>query len=180
MDYASKFNNDKKGDGIGGKRPQDVDTKYIHDHLMNANDIRKEFAVNDDRESFHHTDQSLNRNQALALLSKLKAREDVSVSKVFWKNGQPTLVESTSKLNWEQRLINKGFTRPEMRGLPATDSTPRMASGWEAKLDRRRRANFTLEETPTMAFKSSGHLPAHYYQDESALEAYVESLTKES
>lgn len=133
-----------------------------------------------DAEVQAYQSRETNRNEALALLDKLKARENVAVSKVFWKDSQPTLVESTSKLYWEQRLVKKGFKRPEMRGLPATDSTPRMASGWEAKLDRRRRANYTLEETPTMAFKASGHLPAHYYMDESALEAYVESLTKES
>ncbi len=133
-----------------------------------------------DAEVQEYQSRETNRNEAIALLKNLKTRENVSVSKVYWKNGQPTLVESTSKLNWEQRLAKKGFTRPESKGVPATDSCARMASSWEAKLDRRRRANYTLEETPTMAFKASGHLPAHYYMDESALEAYVESLTKES
>lgn len=178
MEYPTKNNNDKKFDGIGGKKVADVDTTLIHERLMDANQIRREFAVNDDRESFHHTDQSLNRNQALRLLNKLKQKE-VFASKVFWKDGQPTLVESTSEMQWDGRMAKMGFTRPETKGLPATDSVPRMPSSWEAKLERKRRRTFTLDETPTMAFKASGHLPAHYYMDESALEAYVASLTNE-
>ena len=132
-----------------------------------------------DEESMEYIKGATNRQQAQALLNKLKQKE-VFVSKVFWKDGQPTLVESTSEMQWDRRLIKMGFTRPETKGLPATDSCARMPSSWEAKLERKRRRTFTLDETPTMAFKASGHLPAHYYMDESALEAYVESLTKES
>lgn len=132
-----------------------------------------------DAEVQEYHSRETNRNEALALLAKLKQKE-VAISKVFWRDGQPTLVESTSEMQWDKRLIKMGFTRPEMRGLPATDSHPRMPSSWEAKMERRRKATYTLDETPTMAFKASGHLPAHYYMDESSLEAYVESLTKES
>jgi len=146
-----------------------------HYNNMNMNQEQQ-----NDAEVQEYQSRETNRNEALALLKKLKARETPSVSKVFWKDGQPTLVESTSKLNWEGRLTLMGFKRSESKGLPATESCDRVPSSWESKLERRRRANYTLEETPTMAFKASGHLPAHYYMDESALEAYVESLTKES
>ena len=132
-----------------------------------------------DAEVQEYQSRETNRNEALALLAKLKQKE-VAISKVFWKDGQPTIVESTSEMQWDSRLIKMGFTRPETKGLPATDSVPRMPSSWEAKLERKRRRTFTLDETPTMAFKASGHLPAHYYMDESAVEAYVESLNKES
>lgn len=132
-----------------------------------------------DAEVQEYQSRETNRNEAIALLDKLKNRE-MAVTQVHWKNGQPTLVESSSKLYWEGQLTKRGFTRPEMRGLPATDSCDRVPSSWEAKLERRRRAGYTLEETPTMAFKASGHLPAHYYMDESALEAYVASLSKDN
>jgi len=133
-----------------------------------------------DAEVQEYQSRQSNRNEALNLLTKLKSREadGMVVSKVFWKNGQPTLVESSNRLYWESKL--QPFGRPENKGLPATDNCNRVPSSWEPKLDRRRRANHTLSETPTMAFKASGHLPAHYYQDETALESYVESLTKES
>lgn len=147
----------------------------VTQHYNNMNDQLQQ----NDAEVQEYQSRETNRSEAIALLNKLKSRE-MAVSQVHWKNGQPTLVESSSKLYWEARLTNKGFTRPEMRGLPATDSCARVPSSWESKLDRRRRAGYTLEETPTMAFKASGHLPAHYYMDESALESYVESLTKES
>lgn len=179
MNYPTKNNNDKKFDGIGGKRLKDVDTTMIHDHLMNANQVRAEFAVNDDRESFHYTDASLNRNQALRLLAKLKAKETTG-SCIAWVDGQPSLIETTrNSSNNVDQWTNNG-KRIQMTGSPATDTQDRVASEWEAKLERRRRAGYTLDETPTMAFKASGHLPAHYYMDESALESYVESLTKES
>jgi len=145
-----------------------------HYNNMNMNEVQQ-----NDAEVQEYQSRETNRNEALALLAKLKARETPSVSKVFWKNGQPTLVESTSKLNWDERLTAMGFLRAESRGLPATESHDRTPSSWERKMEGRRRANYTLEETPTMAFKASGHLPAHYYMDESALESYVESLTKE-
>ncbi len=135
-----------------------------------------------DAEVQEYQSRESNRNEALAVLAKLKGRE-MAVSKVFWKDGQPTLVESSSKLYWEGRLIKKGFKRPEHRGLPATDSTNRVPSSWEAKLDRKRRSSYTLDQTPTMTFAASGHLPAHYYapyMDENEMEAYINSLNKES
>ena len=123
-----------------------------------------------------------NRAQAQALLAKLKAKEaeGMGCTKVFWKDAQPTLVQCSSKMYWEAQLKKRGFDgRPENVGLPATDSHPRVAAGWEAKLDRRRRAAYTLAQTQTMTFKSSGHLPAEYYQEEEQLEAYINSLEKE-
>lgn len=122
-----------------------------------------------------------NRAQALALLAKLKAKEaqGMAVSKVFWKDAQPTLVQSSSKMQWDSRIQALGFGRPENKGRPATNSNPRTPAGWEAKLDRRRRAAYTLAQTQTMTFKSSGHLPAEYYQEEEQLEAYINSLEKE-
>ena len=126
-------------------------------------------------------DYTDNRAQAIALLNRLKAREaeGMAATKVFWKDQQPTLVESSSKMQWDQRIMTLGFGRPENKGLPATDSNPRVPSGWERKRDSKNRRAFTMEDTPTMSFKASGQLPAHYYMDESALEAYVESLTNE-
>ena len=119
------------------------------------------------------------RSQTIALLTKLKAREaeGMAVSKVYWKNQQPTLIESSSRLYWESKL--RPYGKPESKGLPATDSNPRVEATWERRMERKNRQSYTLEETQTMNFKTSGHLPAHYYMDESALEAYVESLTKE-
>ncbi len=175
----NKTNNDKKGQGIGGKRLKDVDTAMIHDHLMTANQVRAEFAVNDTQDSYHYTDASLNRNQALRLLNKLKARETTG-SCIAWVDGQPSLIETTRNASKNVDAWTNNGKRIQMTGSPATDTQDRVASEWEAKLERRRRAGYRLDETPTMAFKASGHLPAHYYMDESALEAYVESLTKES
>ena len=119
------------------------------------------------------------RAQAIALLNKLKARETVAVSKVFWKDGQPTLVESTSKMNWDARITKLGFGRPENKGLPATDTHPRIPATWEARMDKKRRRQFTLEETPTMQFAKSSMLGPEYYVDEDALEAYINSLENE-
>jgi hypothetical protein len=143
---------------------------------MNNEENFNQEAVNE----YH--DYQDHRAQAKRLLDKLKAKEaeGVAVSKVFWRNGQPTLVESTSKMQWDSRIQALGFGRPENPGLPATNVNPRKPAGWEAKRDRKNRRAYTLEETPVMNFKASGHLPAHYYMDESALEAYVESLTQEN
>lgn len=140
--------------------------------------MKNEFEQNEQEVQEYH-DYKNNRANALALLEKLKAREaeGMAVTKVFWKDQQPTLIESSSEMQWDQRLM--GFGRPETKGLPATDSNPRVASSWERKRDSKNRRGYTLDETPTMAFKSSGHLPPHYYQDETALEAYVASLTKD-
>lgn len=123
-----------------------------------------------------------NRSRAIALLNKLKAREaqGMGCTKVFWKDQQPTLVECSSRMYWETQLKKHNFGRPENPALPATDSHVRQPASWEAKRDAKNRRAFTLEETPVMSFKSSGHLPAHYYMDESALEAYVESLTTDN
>lgn len=135
------------------------------------------------QEVAEYHDYQDNRGQALALLAKLKAKEakGMGATKIFWKDQQPTLVECSSKLYWEGQLKKRGFTgRPETPGVPATDANPRKAASWEKKRDSKNRRAYTLEETPTMNFKASGQLPAHYYMDESALEAYVESLTNEN
>ena len=76
-----------------------------------------------DEESMEYIKGATNRQQAQALLNKLKQKE-VFVSKVFWKDGQPTLVESTSEMQGDRRLIKMGFTRPETKGLPATSGFP--------------------------------------------------------
>ena len=140
----------------------------------------KEFEYNEVEVQDYHDYQD-NRAQAQQLLAKLKVKEaeGMATTKVFWKDGQPTLVESSSKMQWDSRIQALGFGRPENKGLPATNSNPRVPAGWEAKRDAKNRQTYTLEETQTMNFKTSGHLPAHYYMDESVLEAYVESLTKE-
>ena len=120
-----------------------------------------------------------NRSEALALLNKLKSQETTG-SCIAWLDAQPCIIETTRNTSKNvDAWTNKG-SRIQMTGSAATDTKDRVASEWEAKLDRKRRANYTLEETPTMAFKASGQLPAHYYIDETALEAYVNSLTKES
>ncbi len=135
---------------------------------------------NQDAVNEYH-DYTDNRAKAIALLNKLKAKETegMAVSKVFWKDGQPTLVESSSKMQWESRIQALGFKRPENKGLPATDSNPRVPTGWEAKLDRKRRRQYTLAETQTMQTPSSGNLPGEYYADEEQVEAYIQSLQKE-
>jgi hypothetical protein len=124
-----------------------------------------------------------NRAKAIALLKKLKAKEaqGMAATKVFWRDGQPTLVESSSKLQWDSRIQALGFGRPENKGLPATNSNPRVPAGWEPKFDRKRRRQYTLAETPTMTFAgSSGFLGPEYYQDEEQLEAYIQSLENDS
>jgi len=140
-----------------------------------------EFEYNEAEVKDYHDYQD-NREQAKRLLANLKARESkgMGTTKIFWKDGQPTLVECSSRLYWESQLKKRGFVgRPEYPALPATQSYPRKPATWEAKLEAKNRRTYTLEETQTMNFKTSGHLPAHYYMDESVLEAYVESLTKE-
>ena len=108
------------------------------------------------------------RGQAIALLNKLKSRP-VQTSKVIWKDQQPTIVETT-------RLYYKTPGADLSDGSPATDTQDRVPSAWEAKLDKKRRRQYTLEETPTMQFASSGMLGPEYYVDEQALEAYINSL----
>jgi len=117
-------------------------------------------------------DRADNRSQAIALLTKLKAKETNMITKIVWRNQQPTLVSTTrSEFNTQGYDLGNGY--------PATEQYDRVPSAWEGKLESKNRQSYTLEETQTMNFKTSGHLPAHYYMDESALEAYVESLTKE-
>lgn len=145
------------------------------------NDFNQEF--NQDAINEYH-DYADNRGRAIALLNKLKAREaqGMATTKIFWRDQQPTLVESSSKLHWDSRIQAMGFGRPETKGLPATDSNPRVPSSWEAKRDRKNKRQFTLEETPTMTYSSDGNmLPAHYYapyMDENEMEAYINSLNK--
>lgn len=132
---------------------------------------------NQDAVNEYH-DHTNNRAQAIALLNKLKAKEAESdvTSKVFWKDGQPTLVTTTND-DWYTRL--KRYGTPENKGLPATDAHPRIPSTWEAKLDKKRRRQYTLAETQTMQTPSSGHLPAEYYADDEQVNAYIQSLQKE-
>jgi hypothetical protein len=140
-----------------------------------------EFEYNEVEVQEYHDYQD-NRSQAAKLLTKLKAKEaeGMGATKIFWRDQQATLVECSSRLYWESQLKKRGFTgRPEYPALPATQSYVRKPATWEAKLEAKNRRTYTLEETQTMNFKTSGHLPAHYYMDESVLEAYVESLTKE-
>lgn len=144
--------------------------------------IDRDFVPSDDEAREYSMDMT-NRQKAQALLAKLKAKEaqGVAVSKVFWVDGQPTLVESTSKMQWDSRITALGFGRPENKGLPATDSNPRVPAGWEAKMDRKRRRQYTLAETPTMTFSgSAGFLGPEYYQDEEQLEAYINSLENDN
>ena len=118
------------------------------------------------------------RSQAIKLLNKLKAKEaqGMAVTEIFWLDGQPTLIQSSSDKNLDSRTQGVRFGRPEKKGAPATDSSDRVPAGWEAKLDKKRRRQYTLEETPTMQFASSGMLGPEYYVDEAALEAYINSL----
>lgn len=169
-----------KHNNLYNKRLTEVDTRNIHERVQRGKNIKNEFLTTDE-DAQAYTKQQTNRDQALALLAKLKAKEaeGMAVSKVFWKDGQPTLVESSSKMYWDKRL--EPFGRPETKGLPATDANPRKPAGWEAKLDRKRRRQYTLAETPTMTFASaSGMLSPEYYQDEEQLEAYINSLEQEN
>ncbi len=132
-----------------------------------------------DTEVREYHDQSTNRQQALSLLKKLKAKGTTGKC-IAWLDGQPSLIETTRNNSKNVDSWTNNGKRLMLHGQAASDTQVRVASEWEAKLERKRRSGYTLDETPTMAFKASGHLPAHYYMDESALEAYVESLTKES
>lgn len=142
------------------------------------NTMNDQLQQNDAEVQEYHS-RSTNRSEAIALLNKLKAKETTG-SCIAWLDSQPSLIETTRNSSKNVNAWTNNGKRIQMTGSPATDTQDRVASEWEAKLDRRRRAGYTLDETPTMAFKASGHLPGHYYMDESALEAYVESLTKES
>ena len=135
---------------------------------MNYNEDFNQADINE----YH--DYQDNRGRALALLAKLKSRP-VQTSKVIWKDGQPTVVETS----------RNAFKTPGLDlsdGLPATDTQDRVPSSWEAKLERKRRRQYTLAETPTLTYSSDGNmLPAHYYapyMDENEMEAYINSLNK--
>ena len=132
-----------------------------------------------DAEVQEYQSRTSNRSEAIALLNKLKAVE-MKGSCIAWLDGQPSLIETTRNTSKNVDVWTNKGKRIQLHGQAASDTQERVPSEWEHKLNRKRRANFTLDETPTMAFKASGHLPAHYYMDESALESYVESLTKES
>ncbi len=138
--------------------------------------MNNEFTPQDDEQAEDYQYTATNRANAMALLNKLKSRETDMSSKIIWKDGQPTLIETT-RSEFKTPGLNLSTGTPATDQLSDNTSFDRVPSLWEARLDARRRANYTLAETPTMAFKASGHLPAHYYMDESALEAYVESLT---
>ena len=161
------------------KRLTEVDTRIVHERVQRGKNIKNEFLTTDE-DAQAYTKQQTNRDQALALLAKLKAKEAESdvTSKVFWKDGQPTLVTTTND-DWYTRL--KRYGTPENKGLPATDDHPRIPATWEAKLDRKRRRQYTLAETPTMTFTgSAGFLGPEYYQDEEQLEAYINSLENDN
>lgn len=150
--------------------------------LVQHNKLNRDFRPTDE-EAMEYTKDMTNRQKAQALLAKLKAKESqgMATTKVFWVDGQPTLVESSSKMQWDSRIQALGFGRPENKGLPATDTHPRVPAGWEAKMDRKRRRQYTLAETPTMAFSgSAGFLGPEYYQDEEQLEAYIASLENDT
>lgn len=164
------------------KRLTEVDTRVVHERVQRGKNIKNEFLTTDE-DAQAYTKQQTNRDQALALLAKLKAKEaqGMAVSKVFWKDGQPTLVESSSKMQWDSRITAMGFGRPENKGLPATDTHPRIPATWEARMDKKRRRQYTLAETPTMTFSgSAGFLGPEYYQDEEQLEAYINSLENDN
>ena len=131
-----------------------------------------------DAEVQEYQDRESNRNEALSLLAKLKSKE-MTGSCVAWLNGQPSLIETTRNSSKNVDSWTNNGKRIQMTGSPATDTQDRVASEWEAKLDRRRKTTFTLDDTPTMTFAASGHLPAHYYapyMDENEMEAYINSL----
>jgi hypothetical protein len=137
-------------------------------------DLNREF-ITTHAEGGEYTQEATNHSGAQRLLADLKSRDTHNeLSKIVWKDRQPTLV-TTTRPNFRVLADLEDLSD----GGPATDSTERVPSSWEAKRDARDRRSFTLEETPVMAFKSSGQLPAHYYMDETALEAYVQSLTNE-
>ena len=148
----------------------EIDTRIVHDRPQRGKKIQAEFQTTDE-DAQHYAVQQSNRNSAIALLNKLKSRP-VHTSKIIWKDQQPTIVETT-------RLHYKTPGLDLSDGLPATDTQDRLPSSWEAKLDKKRRRQYTLEETPTMQFASSGMLGPEYYVDEDALEAYINSLEKD-
>jgi len=132
-----------------------------------------------DQESMDYTKDTTNRQEAQAVIDKLN-KIPIKTSCVAWVDGQPCRITSTrDSSKFVDAWTNNG-KRIMKEGSPATDTEDRVPSEWENKMHYGRKRGYTLDETPTMAFKSSGHLPPHYYQDETALEAYVASLTKES
>lgn len=99
------------------------------------------------------------RKTAEQLLAELKAREnELQFRKVVWRNGQPTLVESTK---WMMRTRGMDLST----GRAATDKADRVPSGWEAKRDAANREPFKIEELGVMSFSGSAPLPVEYYQE---------------
>jgi len=148
--------------------------KNLHKTSSKKRDLNREF-ITTHLEGSEYTQEATKRSDAQRLLADVKSRDTHNeLSKIVWKDKQPTLV-TTTRPNFKVLADLKDLSD----GGPATDATERVPSSWEAKRDAKDRRGFTLEETPTMAFKSSGQLPAHYYMDESALEAYIQSLTNE-
>jgi len=171
-DFKTRATNDKRVYRDNKLKNNGLSQLHLH------NQLNRDFQPSDE-ESMDYTKDATNRQQALALLNKLKARE-MTGSCIAWLDGQPSLIETTRNSSKNVDEWTNNGKRIMLHGQAASDTQVRVASEWEAKLNRKRRSGFTLDETPTMAFKASGHLPAHYYTDETALEAYVESLTKES
>lgn len=116
----------------------------------------------------------LTPQQALAELKNREASSHI-LRKVVWRDKQPTLVECTNV--YTKRFEAAGT--PERTGRPATDRNDRIPSTWEAKAESARRQTFTIKESPVMRFSRSGNLPAEYYADEDAVEAYIATLGKD-
>ncbi len=77
----------------------------------------------------------------------------MNARKMVWADQQPTIVE---------RLLSDEF---KTRGKDVTGN-------WAHLQESKNKRGYTLEETPTMSFKGSGNLPAHYYMpDAEELEA---------
>ena len=135
------------------------------------NAMKREFMPSD-AEALEHVDASMNRNQAMRLLANIKSRDTHNeLTKIVWADKQPCIV-TTTRPSFKRHASNKNLSD----GRAATDSYGRVASSWEAKRDQRDRRGYTLDETPTMQFKGSSNLPAEYYQDNEAIEAYVNTL----
>ena len=132
--------------------------------------MNNEQTTQNDAEVLQYQDASDNRAQALRLLADIGARDTHNeLSKIIWKDKQPTLV-TTTRPNFATEGMDLGD------GGPATDATERVPSSWEAKRDRQLRRGYTLEETPVMQFKGSSNLPSEYYQDNEEIEAYIATL----
>lgn len=103
------------------------------------------------------------KKTAQELLNELKSRPAPEFRKIVWKNGQPTLVESTK---WMMRTRGRCLSD----GRAATDKADRIPSSWEAKRDAANREPFKPEEMQVMSFSGSAPLPVEYYQDSDSIE----------